>query len=188
MGAKIIDLGTWSRYTPAWPEDDSRHDAIHTFAWFRSEERGDWYEFLRSPEAPEGAAAVLDEDGVVVFVGADLTQVVPSAGSRVIVVPGEADYRTLMGKQLSDDGVLVSPPPAVPRQVSAAQAKMALFNVGLLDDLEAIVKDHPYRPVRIWYESANYWERKSPYVAALGPELNLTDEQIDDLFIAAAKL
>jgi hypothetical protein len=70
--------------------------------------------------------------------------------------------------------------------VSRAQAQLALYNAGLLDDLEALIASHPYRPVRIWYESANTWERSNPYVNLLGPELNLTDEQIDDLFLQAS--
>lgn len=78
--------------------------------------------------------------------------------------------------------------PAVPAAVSKAQAQMALLNAGLLDQLEAAIAAHPYRPVRIWYEGANVWERAHPYVSTLAPELGLTEEQIDALFIAAAKL
>lgn len=89
------------------------------------------------------------------------------------------------------DTVIASHDPtwvAVPASASKAQAQMALFNAGLLDPLELIVAGHPYRPVRIWYESANEWRRDNPYVSAIGTDLNLTDAQIDTLFIAAAKL
>lgn len=81
-----------------------------------------------------------------------------------------------------------APPPLMTPTVSSAQARLALYNAGLLDDLEAIIAAHPYRPVRIWYEGANMWERTNPYVSILGPELGLTEEQIDALFIAAANL
>lgn len=76
----------------------------------------------------------------------------------------------------------------VPTSVTRAQALMALYNAGKLEDLEAIIAAHPYRPVRIWFENANEWLRANPYVNLLGPELGLTDEGIDNLFIEAAKL
>ncbi len=75
----------------------------------------------------------------------------------------------------------------VPTSVTRAQALMALYNAGKLEDLEAIIAAHPYRPVRIWFENANEWLRSNPYVNLLGPELGLTDEGIDNLFIEAAK-
>lgn len=76
----------------------------------------------------------------------------------------------------------------VPVSVTRAQALMALYNAGKLEALEAIIAAHPYRPVRIWFENANEWLRTNPYVNLLGPELGLTDEDIDTLFIEAAKL
>lgn len=83
------------------------------------------------------------------------------------------------------------PPPAVPpfpSVVSAAQAKIALFNAGLLDQVKAIVTAHPYEIVRLWYENAGVWERGNAYVQALGAELDLDDAAIDALFIAASKV
>lgn len=105
-----------------------------------------------------------------------------------------------------DDAWLIEPIPEAPEEpvvpeapeepeptpaelrVSKAQALMALYNAGVLDDLEAIIAAHPYRPVRIWFENANEWLRTNPYVNLLGPELGLTDEGIDNLFIEAARL
>lgn len=81
--------------------------------------------------------------------------------------------------------------------VSAAQAKTALFNATLLDRVEAIVDAHPYRPVKIFYSSANTWEKKNPYVRAIAVELDLlgydadgneVDAGLDGLFVAANKL
>lgn len=90
------------------------------------------------------------------------------------------------------DGVF-SPPPPLPLPppppveiVSASQAKIALFNAGLLASVEALVAAHPYEPVRIWYHAANQWEAAHPYVVAIGYELGLSAEQIQDLFDAAA--
>lgn len=76
--------------------------------------------------------------------------------------------------------------PPFPSVVSASQAKIALFNAGYLDDVEAVVAAHPYRIVQIWFTDANTWERGNPYVQAIGAEIGLTDEQMDELFIAAS--
>lgn len=77
--------------------------------------------------------------------------------------------------------------PVLIPSVTPAQAKLALDDSGLLDDVETVVNNHPVRAVKIWYENANYWERGNPYVQALGIELGLTEEQIDELFVAASK-
>lgn len=77
--------------------------------------------------------------------------------------------------------------PVVPDTVTPAQAKIALYEAGLLNEVEALVADHPYRPVSIWWTSALAFERGHAYLNALGLELGLTDAEIDALFIAAAK-
>lgn len=81
-----------------------------------------------------------------------------------------------------------APEPPFPSVVSASQAKIALFNAGLLDEVEAAVAAHPYRIVQIWFMDANQWERGNPYVQALGIEIGLDDEEIDALFVAASKI
>lgn len=70
--------------------------------------------------------------------------------------------------------------------VTAAQAKIALYQAGLLDAVEAAVGAHPYPPVRIWYADASEWQRAFPYVQALGVEMGLTDAQMDALFKTAS--
>ena len=79
-------------------------------------------------------------------------------------------------------------PPEVPSVVSASQAKIALYNAGMLDQVKALVGAHPYEPVRIWYADANQGERGHAYVQALGAELGLTSDDIDALFQAASLL
>lgn len=104
--------------------------------------------------------------------------------------PPNNDFRRALAEWIDGGGIIgpFVPPAPVIRPVSRAQALMALYNAGKLEDLEAIVAAHPYQPVRIWYSSANSWERNHAYVAMLGPEMGLSDAQIDSLFIAAASL
>lgn len=74
----------------------------------------------------------------------------------------------------------------VPAKVTRAQALMALYKAGLLQQVKDAVAAHPLEEVRIWFENSLNWERNNPYVLAIGMELELTDDQIDGLFIAAA--
>ena len=84
------------------------------------------------------------------------------------------------------------PKPPVPGAVSRAQAKIQLLRTPgstktLLDDVKAAV-EAAGGEVEIWFTDATTWERANPYVAQLGGALKLTDEQIDELFVAAAKI
>nr|WP_047575679.1 hypothetical protein [Methylobacterium sp. ZNC0032] len=110
-----------------------------------------------------------------------------SDGLAIPTVEDNTDFRALLDEGVAIDPYVPPVPPA-PTVVSKAQAQMALYNAGLLDQLEAVIAAHEYRPVRIWYDSANEWLRSNPYVSMLAPELGITEEEIDALFIAAARL
>jgi hypothetical protein len=83
----------------------------------------------------------------------------------------------------------VSPPPYVPQIVSRFQAKAALLSAGLLDQVEAMMAD-PATPAvtkLAWAEAVEF-NRQSPTVLAMASALSLTDQQLDDLFTAAAAI
>lgn len=73
----------------------------------------------------------------------------------------------------------------VPDEVTDLQARLALGAAGLLDELEAIVAGASVE-IKIWFDRALVWRRDSPMIAALAPQLGLSDAAIDDLFRAAA--
>lgn len=77
--------------------------------------------------------------------------------------------------------------PRVPASVTPYQARIALLGAGLLDQVNTLMAD-PNTPqaAKIAWEYATTWERSSAFIGQLGPLLNLTDAQIDDLFVAAA--
>lgn len=77
-------------------------------------------------------------------------------------------------------------PPVVPASVTRAQALVALHEAGLLPAVEAAVEAHSYEVLRIWWRNALSFERANPYLNALAGELELTDADIDGLFIAAS--
>lgn len=77
--------------------------------------------------------------------------------------------------------------PALPSVVSRRQALLALLAADKLDAVEAHMAEAP-RAVRIAWESSATFERDNPLIAALAPQVGLSDVDIDNLFTLAATL
>lgn len=75
----------------------------------------------------------------------------------------------------------------VPQQVTMRQARLALLNAGLLDDVEAVIAAAG-REAQLEWEYAAVVDRSNLAVANVQQQEALTDAQIDDLFREAAKL
>ena len=75
----------------------------------------------------------------------------------------------------------------VPQQVTMRQARLALLNAGLLDDVEVVIAAAG-REAQLEWEYAAAVDRSNPAVAIVQQQKALTDAQIDDLFREAAKL
>lgn len=76
------------------------------------------------------------------------------------------------------------PAAPVPAEVSRLQAVLALEELGLLDDVEALVAARP-RSVQLAWASAPDFHRDSPMIAQLWTALGRTPAQLDELFRAA---
>jgi len=88
--------------------------------------------------------------------------------------------------------VLMPPPPIiVPTQVSMRQARLALFQDGLLDQVQAAI-DAMVEPVKtitqISWNYATVINRDDDLVVQLSAQLGLTSDELDALFILAATL
>ena len=85
------------------------------------------------------------------------------------------------------DGAWTEPksPAPVPDKVSAFQARAALFEMGLLDAATAITQSAGGEILLAW-EYATEFRRDSAAINGLAPHLNLTDNDIDNLFRLAA--
>ena len=92
----------------------------------------------------------------------------------------QADWETMC-----DDEMRARNP--VPQQVTVRQARLALLNAGLLDDVEVVIAAAG-REAQLEWEYAAVVDRSNPAVAAVQQQEALTDAQIDDLFREAAKL
>lgn len=77
----------------------------------------------------------------------------------------------------------------VPDTVTNYQARAALIAAGLFDTVNTAMLALPASSIeRQAWEYANTFSRQSPIIAALGAQLNLTSDQIDGLFTAAAQV
>lgn len=76
-----------------------------------------------------------------------------------------------------------------PLKVTAAQGGIALINANLMDAVQAVVDaaDTPASVKWAWNRTQD-WERASPALAYLAGKAGITDAQMDDLFVAAAKI
>ena len=82
----------------------------------------------------------------------------------------------------------VAPPSPQVTQVTAYQAKIQLSRAGLYDSVVTTVNTSDNPELKIAWEMASVFERNSPFILALQPELGLTDAQVDDLFQQASQI
>lgn len=75
----------------------------------------------------------------------------------------------------------------VPSIVSMRQARLALLDAGILDDVQGAV-DFGDRATQISWEFATEVRRNDPLVETLAKQLPLSSEEVDNLFVKAATL
>lgn len=79
-----------------------------------------------------------------------------------------------------------------PQQVSRAQGKAALIQAGLWQsvlDYVASIEDATQKAIaEVALNDTTYWQRTSPFLNAAATAIGLTQEQLDDLFIAASEI
>jgi len=79
----------------------------------------------------------------------------------------------------------------LPRVATARQIRLALVDAGLLDSVQTAFTDlsEPLKTkAQIEWEYATEIEKNSPLIQALYPKLGLTEDDLDDLFVAAANM
>lgn len=98
--------------------------------------------------------------------------------------PGKVILPDVSGRPTLQD-----PPIGVPPRVTMRQARLALLQAGLLDEVEAALAALPGdegRAARIeWDYSSEVWRNK-PFVQQLAVSIGLSEAQLDELFITAA--
>jgi len=79
----------------------------------------------------------------------------------------------------------------VPESVTMRQARQAMLSAGILSQVDALIAAMPGddgESARIDWGHAHDVKRDWPLIGALGPQLGLTEQGIDDLFIYAATI
>lgn len=76
-------------------------------------------------------------------------------------------------------------PATVPTTCTRKQGNLALFYLGFLNEVEAVIATAS-RNVQIAYNDATTFERTDPFLQMLVSDLGLTSAQLDQLFILAA--
>jgi hypothetical protein len=200
----IKNLGFWSVYKPD-PHPEYRPTGI-IFA--RNEQGDDWYDFREVRENFQDGSVLVycdpaDFDGnhltQAVFWGPD--QLVPLE-MLVLEITGvdpntEKVWKLFEQQTYNPTSNTITPRIVNVAFVSAAQAKTALYNAGLLERVQEIIDTNKYPPVKIFFDSANNWEKSNPYVRSIALELGLVtfdadgnedDSGLTALFNAASKL
>ena len=74
----------------------------------------------------------------------------------------------------------------IPTQITMRQTRLYLLSIDLLDTVENIVSQN--KAWQIEWEYASEVQRTNQLIVAMQQELQLTDAQIDDMFLEASKL
>ena len=82
----------------------------------------------------------------------------------------------------------VPPPPAIPQQVPMWAVRTVLQNDGLFDQAQALIEASTDNALKNVWEYGNFADRNSNAVASLAAALDLTSEQVDQMFIDANDL
>lgn len=112
-------------------------------------------------------------------------------GACIPTDPQNSDYARVL-EWIAEGNALIpadAPVVEVPQTVSRFQAKAALLAAGMLSTVEAMMAD-PETPAvaKLAWAEALEFNRTSPTVLSMAAALQLTDAQLDELFIAASTI
>ena len=82
----------------------------------------------------------------------------------------------------------VPPPPGVPTQVPLWAVRTVLQNDGLFDQAQALITASTDNALKNVWEYGNFADRNSNAIASLAAALDLTDAQVEQMFVDANNL
>ena len=131
------------------------------------------------------------KDAEIATLKADAEKAKTDAAQALSAMTAERDAAIAQAAALQAQIDAAAPPTVngVPQSITMRQARLALLGAGKLSLVDAAIDSMPEpqkSAARIEWEYSNEVQRNNGFVAALGPALGMTEEQIDQLFIAAA--
>ncbi len=119
---------------------------------------------------------------------AENTFILSEDGTSIPVSGGNRHYQEVMDWVAQGNTIepYVAPPLPTPTSVTPRQARLALFQAGLLEAVEAAIAAAD-KPTQVTWEYAIEFRRDDPMINALGTQLGLTSQQIDQLFIVGSQ-
>lgn len=107
-------------------------------------------------------------------------------------LPPDTVLRRELAEWLAAGGIIdayTAPPVQVPETVSAFQARAALSRSNMLSSIQAFINNLvPDDERRLAWEYATEFSRSSPSITSIASELDISEKQLDDLFILAATI
>lgn len=104
---------------------------------------------------------------------------------------GASDRVAPRWRRQSGNWVEPAPVAEMPQAITARQMRRALLDNGYLAQIESIIDSlqEPQRSrLRVDWQNTTEFKRDDQTIAALAPILGVTNQQLDRLFIAAAKI
>lgn len=101
---------------------------------------------------------------------------------KEILIPLEEYCKTLKIAAYVVPEVIV----VIPTQITMRQTRLYLLNIDLLDTVETIVSQN--KAWQIEWEYASEVQRTNQLIVAMQQELELTNQQVDEMFLEASKL
>lgn len=100
-------------------------------------------------------------------------------------VTGEQTIRPYTQEEI--EAAIAAAAPKVPASVTPRQVRLLLLSQNLLAQVETIIAASD-EATKISWEYASEFRRDDPLLLALATQLELTSQQVDEFFIAAATL
>lgn len=97
-------------------------------------------------------------------------------------VTGEQTIRPYTPEEIA--AAVAASQPQVPASVTPRQVRLLLLAQGLLPQVEALIAQQD-EATKIAWEYASEFRRDDPLLLSLAANLNLTEQQLDEFFIAA---
>ena len=103
---------------------------------------------------------------------------------EVNVQTGEDKERPMTAEEIAQAQAPM--PTTIPQSVSVARGGIALIQAGLMTAVEGVINDPSTPPEVKWaWSRATEWERASPSLAYIASRANISEAQMDELFVAA---